>query len=181
MRSRLSLVAIAAAVLASRAEAGAGAGAYAAVRAGAYLPRGAAWKAYDPMLDLEIAAGVHLAPWLTVEGSVDRIAADSRVQQESLALVPIILSFRAELPVGVIRPYAVIGGGLELARFERDGSARDSATVVVGEVGLGASGNIGEQVFAAVEARYLAARARVFGVERQMDAVRVLGGLGYRF
>jgi len=179
MRSRLSLVAIAAAVLASRAEAGEGA--YAAVRAGAYLPRGAAWKAYDPMLDLEIAAGVHLAPWLTVEGSVDRIAADSRVQQESLALVPIVLSFRAELPVGVIRPYAVIGGGLELARFERDGSARDSATVIVGEVGLGASGNIGEQVFAAIEARYLAARARVFGVERQMDAVRVLGGLGYRF
>jgi opacity protein-like surface antigen len=195
MRKRLMVAALAAALAASRAGAIVG-DTYVALRAGAYLPRGAAWSAYGSSLGLEVAGGAQLLPFLAGEVSVGRVSVQSGgytfqapgggevTGTETLSLVPFTVALRAEIPTGFVRPYALAGAAVAFVRLARDwatGTLHDSATSVAWQLGLGARTDLGSRIFAAVEGRWTLARIHVFGEAREMDSLGIFGGLGYRF
>jgi opacity protein-like surface antigen len=142
--------------------------------------------------DGEIAFGHYFLPVLAIElgGGYFESKGSPAAQpgETKLKVVPILLTAKALLPLGLIEPYGEFGIGYYITKFEVSGFSGLSSKVrsdrkgVVGlHAGAGVNVNITPIVFLGAEGRYLWAKPSFGGQDIKLDGFTVTADLGLRF
>lgn len=138
----------------------------------------------DDGFALEAAFGHYFLPFLAIEfggGYFQSEASPATTPGESkLKVVPVLLTGKVLLPLGIVEPYAEIGGGVYVTEFEINGD--DTTKGVLGvHAGGGVNFNLGPNVFIGAEGKYLWAEESFGGQDIRLDGFFAMGTLGFRY
>ena len=151
---------------------------YLLVKAGAYDPQASDVKDLGTGFNGEIAVGHYFLPFLGVElgGGYFEVSKDP----SKLTVYPLTLAARLRLPIPIVKPYAILGGGAYFSELEVTGAASQSDTAF----GYFAGAGVDFKLFfllVNVEAKYLWANPTFGGVDRNIDGVVGTVGVGVEF
>lgn len=152
---------------------------YLLLKAGGYEP-----LANDVKDDLntgfagEVAVGHYFLPFLGAEFAAGYI--DSSKGANKLTVVPVTLAAKLRIPIPVVKPYAIAGGGAYIAKAEALFMDSQSDTAFGYFAGAGADFKL-LFVLLNVEAKYLWAKPTFFGQDVNIDGAVVTVGVGFEF
>jgi opacity protein-like surface antigen len=137
----------------------------------------------------EVAIGRYILPFFAMElgagyfeskGSTDAEPGDTK-----LKVVPVIVTAKALLPLGVIEPYGEFGIGAYFTKFDVSGNLGNfsgSSEITYGlHAGAGVNFNITDTMFLGFEGRYLWAKPSYGGQDVKINGFTTTADLGFRF
>lgn len=139
--------------------------------------------------DGELAYGHYFFPFFGLEfgaGYFESKAAPAAEPGETrLKVVPVQLSAKFFLPLGVIEPYAEAGIGAYFTKFEVHGNlgsfSGSSDTTYGVHGGLGLNINFTDTFFLGLEGRYIRVKPEFGGQPVRLDGYTTTANLGFRF
>ncbi|HEX9190927.1 MAG TPA: outer membrane beta-barrel protein [Candidatus Deferrimicrobiaceae bacterium] len=152
---------------------------YLLLKAGAYDPQASDVKDdLDTGFAGEIAFGHYFVPFLGAELGAGYFEASK--SGNKLTVYPVTLAAKLRLPIPVVKPYAIAGGGAYFAKAEAGSSGSQSDTAFGYFAGAGVDFKV---VFLLIniEAKYIWANPTFFGTETNIDGVAGTVGVGLEF
>lgn len=140
-------------------------------------------------VDGELAFGQYFLPAAAAElgvGYFESKGSPATLPGEmKLKVVPVTLTGKLFLPMGLIEPYGEFGIGGYITKVDISGTLANFNGSTKGVFGLHAGGgvniNIAETAFIGAEGRYLWAKPSFGGQDIKLDGFTVTGNLGFRF
>ena len=137
----------------------------------------------------EVAIGHYFIPMFAIELGTGYFESEGSPVAETgstkLKVVPVLLTAKAIIPLGVVEPYAEFGIGAYFTKFDVSGnlgSFSSDSTVTYGlHAGLGVNFNITDAMFLGLEGRYLWAEPSIGGQDIKLDGFTAMLNLGFRF
>lgn len=129
----------------------------------------------------EIAFGGKFNPFLGAEFSVGRFEADAtyRSTTANVRTTPVLLSLRLGIPIAVVEPYFLLGGGAYFTSIDV-GSHSTSAVKAGYHVGLGVDINLGALLLG-VESRCFSTTGQNYDSDVSLDGYLYAAKVGIRF
>lgn len=151
---------------------------YLLLKAGAYDPQANDVENLDTGFYGEIAAGHYFLPFLGVElaGGYTQASKDNA----DLTVYPLTLAAKLRLPLPVVKPYAIAGGGAYFSKAEVSGGGSSSDTAFGYFAGAGVDFKV-TVLLLNIEARYLWAEPTFNGSKTNIDGVVGTVGIGFEF
>jgi hypothetical protein len=154
-----------------------------AVAEGTYLLlKGGAYGPNDLNTDTgfvgEIAIGHYFRPFLGLELAGGYM--ESSRNGPNLTVYPLTLAVKGRLPIPVVKPYGILGGGAYFADLEVAGKGSDSDTAFGYFAGVGVDFKLAFLLIN-LEAKYLWAEPSFYGVDTNIDGVVGTLGVGIEF
>ena len=151
---------------------------YLLVKAGAYTPQASDVDGFDTGFNGEIAIGRYVMPFLGIELGGGYF--DSSNGPIDLTVYPLTLAARLRLPLPIIKPYAIAGGGAYFASVDTPSLGSSDDTAFGYFAGAGVDFKI---VFLLIniEAKYLWAQPSFYGIDTDIDGVVATVGVGVEF
>lgn len=173
---------------------------YLFARFGTIVPRSSDLRGFGNGVAVDAGAGTRLTPYLAVELGTGYLRTTASVTSpdanggtyhltEELSAVPLIATLRLSAHARGFEAYALAGGGVYL--WTQDGNESWTAsppssfsgtdTAFGAHVGAGLSAMVSRRFTLGLEARYLLAKAAVFGRTRELGSAIVTASFGYAF
>ena len=150
---------------------------YFLVRAGAYTPEASDVKDFDTGVNAEVAIGRYFLPFLS--GELGGGYFESSNGPFKLSVIPVTLAARLRLPLPVVKPYAIAGGGAYFATLDTPSESR-SNTPFGYFAGAGVDFKIAFLILN-VESKYLWVQPSFSGTNTKINGVVTTAGLGVEF
>lgn len=152
---------------------------YLLLKAGAYDPQANdVESALDTGFSGEIAAGHYFLPFLGAELGVGYF--EGSKSGNKLTVYPVTLSAKLRLPIPIVKPYAIAGGGAYFAKAETPALESQSDTALGYFAGAGVDFKV-LFLLINIEAKYLWARPTFFGADTDIDGFAGTVGVGLEF
>lgn len=135
------------------------------------------------------AIGVYVLPVVAIElegGYFESKGSPTVPPGETrLIVVPVVLTGKVLLPLGLFEPFAELGAGAYIAKLETDsntGTLSDTSQTAFGfHAGGGVNVNFSQSFFVQLEGRYLWSNPSFGGQPVKLNGFLATGGLGLRF
>jgi outer membrane protein W len=150
---------------------------YLMVKAGAYEPQANDVESLDTGFNGEIAVGHYFLPFLGAELGAGYI--ESSKNPVKLTVYPVTLAAKLRLPIPVVKPYAIAGGGAYFSELDT-GTASRSDTAFGYFAGAGVDIKVAVLLIN-IEAKYLWAEPSFDGSKTKIDGVVGTVGIGLEF
>ena len=151
---------------------------YLLVKAGAYTPQAGDMDNFGTGVNAEVAVGHYFLPFLS--GELGAGYFESSNGGYKLSVVPATIAARLRLPLPVVKPYAILGGGAYFTTLDTPSSGSMSNTAYGYFAGAGVDFKI-TFLLLNIEAKYLWAQPSFSGTDTKIDGVVVTAGLGLEF
>ena len=151
---------------------------YFLVKGGAYEPQSNDMKNFDTGFNGEVVLGHYFLPFLGAELGAGYF--ESSNGPDKLTVYPVTLAGRLRIPIPIVKPYAIAGGGAYFAKAESSGGGSQSDTAFGYFAGAGVDFKI-LVVLLNIEAKYLWAQPSFSGVDVNIDGYVVTAGVGLEF
>jgi len=152
---------------------------YLLVKAGAYDPQGdQEVKDLGSGFNGEIVAGHYFLPFLGAEIGAGYIEVSK--DSNKLTVYPVTLAARLRLPIPIVKPYAIAGGGAYFSKAETAALGSQDDTTVGYFAGAGVDFKV-LFLLVNIEAKYLWANPTFAGVDTKIDGVVGTVGVGLEF
>jgi opacity protein-like surface antigen len=137
-------------------------------------------------IDGELDIGHYFLPMLAVEfGSGYFQSKNSSTADSTLKVVPVLLTGKVVLPLGIFEPYGEFGIGAYFTKLDVTGSVSNfsgTSDVAFGlHAGAGFNVDLSKQVFVGLEGRYLWARPDFGGQDIKINGFTTTANIGLRF
>lgn len=151
---------------------------YLLVKAGAYTPEASDLDGFDTGFNGELAIGRFVMPFLGIELGGGYF--ESSNGPTDLSVYPLTLAARFRLPLPIVKPYAIAGGGAYFANIDGPFGGSQDDTAFGYFAGAGVDFKI---LFLLVnlEAKYLWAQPSFSGVDVNIDGIVATVGVGVEF
>jgi opacity protein-like surface antigen len=151
---------------------------YLLVKAGAYTPEASDLDGFDTGFNGELAIGRYILPFLSLE--LEGGYFESKNGPSKLSVYPLTLGARLRIPLPIVKPYAIGGGGAYFATLDTPvaGSRNDTA------FGYFAGAGVDFKILVLlvnIEAKYLWAQPSFSGVDTNINGAVVTLGVGLEF
>ena len=150
---------------------------YLLVKGGAYTPEASDLDNFDTGANAEVAVGHYFLPFLSGELGFGYF--ESKNDSYKLSVYPATLAARLRVPLPVIKPYAILGGGAYFTTLDTPFGSMDD-TVFGYFAGAGVDFKI-TFLLLNIEAKYLWAQPSFSGIDTKIDGVVVTAGVGLEF
>jgi hypothetical protein len=150
---------------------------YLLVKAGAYSPQASDVDNFDTGVDAEVAVGHYFLPFLSGELGFGYF--ESENGPNKLEVYPATLAARLRLPLPIVKPYAILGGGAYFTSLDTPVGSKDDTTF-----GYFAGAGVDFKItflLLNIEAKYLFAEPSFSGADTKIDGVVVTAGVGLEF
>jgi opacity protein-like surface antigen len=152
---------------------------YLLLKAGVYDPQSSDVKDdLDTGFAGEIAFGHYFLPFLGAELGAGYIEASK--SGNKLTVYPVTLAAKLRLPLPVVKPYAIAGGGAYFSKAETGSSGSQSDTAFGYFAGAGVDFKVAFLLIN-IEAKYIWANPTFFGTETNIDGIAGTVGVGIEF
>ena len=150
---------------------------YLLVKGGAYSPEASDLDTFDAGVNAEVAAGHYFLPFLSGELGFGYF--ESKSDSSKLSVYPATLAARLRVPLPIIKPYAILGGGAYFTDLDTPfGSKSDTAFGYF--AGAGVDFKIAFLLLN-IEAKYLWVEPSFNGIDTKIDGVVATVGVGLEF
>jgi opacity protein-like surface antigen len=151
---------------------------YFLVKAGAYTPQANDLENFGTGVNAEVAVGRYFLPFLS--GELGAGYFDTSNGGTKLSVVPATLAARLRVPLPVVKPYAILGGGAYFATLDTPSSGSMSNTAFGYFAGAGVDFKIAFLLLN-IEAKYLWVKPSFSGTDMNIEGVVATAGLGLEF
>ena len=150
---------------------------YLLVKGGAYTPQSSDMDNSGTGAVVEAAAGHFFLPFLS--GELGGGYFESKHGGEKLSVYPLTLAARLRLPLPIVKPYAILGGGAYFTTLDTSvGSKDDTAYGYFAGAGVDFKITV---LLLNIEAKYLWVEPSFSGTNKNIEGVVVTAGLGLEF
>jgi opacity protein-like surface antigen len=150
---------------------------YFLVKGGVYSPEASDLDTFDAGVNAEVAAGHYFLPFLSGELGFGYF--ESKSDSTKLSAYPATLAARLRIPIPIVKPYAILGGGAYFTELETPfGSNSDTAFGYFAGAGVDFKITF---LLLNIEAKYLFAEPSFSGADTKIDGVVVTAGVGLEF
>jgi len=150
---------------------------YFLVKGGVYSPEASDLDTFDAGVNAEVAAGHYFLPFLSGELGFGYFESES--DSTKLSAYPLTLAARLRIPIPIVKPYAILGGGAYFTELETPfGSNSDTAFGYFAGAGVDFKITF---LLLNIEAKYLWVEPSFSGIDRTIDGVVVTAGVGVEF
>ena len=150
---------------------------YLLVKAGAYTPEASDLDNYDTGVNTEVAVGHYFLPFLSGELGFGYF--ESKNDSSKLSVYPATLAARLRVPLPIVKPYAILGGGAYFTTLDTPfGSKSDTPFGYF--AGAGVDFKIAFLLLN-IEAKYLWVQPSYSGTDTKIDGVVATVGVGLEF
>ena len=150
---------------------------YFLVKGGAYTPEASDMDNFNTGVNAEVAVGHYFLPFLS--GELGGGYFESKNGGDKLSVYPLTLAARLRVPLPVVKPYAILGGGAYFTTLDTSAGSKDD-TAYGYFAGAGVDFKI-TFLLLNIEAKYLWAQPSFSGSDTKIDGVVVTAGLGLEF
>jgi len=151
---------------------------YLLLKAGGYDPQANDVKDLDTGFNGEIAVGKFFLPFLGVEFGAGYFEASK--DPVKLTVYPVTLAAKLRLPIPLVKPYAIGGGGAYFSKAETTGGGSKSDTAFGYFAGVGVDFKVAFLLLN-MEGKYLWAEPTFNGSNVKIDGAVVTAGVGIEF
>jgi opacity protein-like surface antigen len=151
---------------------------YLLVKGGAYTPQASDMNNFSTGANAEVAVGHYFLPFLSGELGVGYF--ESKNGSSKLSVVPATIAARLRVPLPVVKPYAILGGGAYFSTLDTPSSGSMTNTAYGYFAGAGVDFKI-TFLLLNIEAKYLWAQPSFSGIDTKIDGVVVTAGVGLEF
>ena len=150
---------------------------YLLVKGGAYAPEASDLDNYSTGVNAEVAVGHYFLPFLSGELGFGYF--ESKNDPRKLSVYPATLAARLRVPLPVVKPYAILGGGAYFTTLDTpSGSMSNTAFGYFAGAGVDFKITV---LLLNIEAKYLWAQPSFSGTDTKIDGVVVTAGVGLEF
>ena len=150
---------------------------YILVKAGAYSPQASDVDNFDTGVDAEVAIGHYFLPFLSGELGFGYF--ESENGPNKLEVYPATLAARLRLPLPIVKPYAILGGGAYFTTLDTPvGSKSDTPFGYFAGAGVDFKITF---LLLNIEAKYLWVEPSYSGIDRNIEGVVATLGVGVEF
>ncbi len=150
---------------------------YLLVKAGAYTPQAGDMDNYSTGANAEVVVGHYFLPFLS--GELGGGYFESKNGGDKLSVYPLTLAARLRVPLPVVKPYAILGGGAYFTTLDTSsGSKSDTAYGYF--AGAGVDFKIAFLLLN-IEAKYLWVEPSYSGADKNIEGVVATVGVGVEF
>lgn len=150
---------------------------YFLVKAGAYTPEASDVKDFDTGFNVEAALGRYFLPFLSAELGGGYL--ESSNGPFKLTVYPVTLAARLRLPLPVVKPYGIAGGGAYFTSMDTPSGSK-SSTPFGYFAGAGVDFKIAFLILN-LEAKYIWVQPSFSGTDTKINGVVTTAGLGLEF
>ena len=150
---------------------------YFLVRAGAFAPQSSDLDNYSTGVNAEVAVGHYFLPFLSGELGFGYF--ESSNDPYKLTVYPATLAARLRVPLPIVKPYAILGGGAYFTSLDTSAGSKDD-TAYGYFAGAGVDFKI-TFLLLNIEAKYLWVEPSFSGTDRNIEGVVVTAGVGVEF
>jgi len=150
---------------------------YLLVRGGAFSPQSSDLENFDTGVGADVVVGHYFMPFLS--GELGAGYFESKNGSNKLTVYPATLAARLRVPLPVVKPYAIVGGGAYFTTLDTSAGSKDD-TAFGYFAGAGVDFKI-TVLLVNIEARYLWAEPSYSGTSTKIDGVMVKAGVGLEF
>jgi len=150
---------------------------YVLLKGGAYTPEASDLNNFDTGVNVEGAVGHYFLPFLSGELGFGYF--ESKNGPYKLSVYPATVAARLRVPLPIVKPYAILGGGAYFASVDTPTGSQDD-TAFGYFAGAGVDFKIAFLLLN-VEAKYLWAQPTFSGIDTNIDGVVVTLGVGLEF
>ena len=150
---------------------------YFLVKGGAYTPEASDMDNFNTGVNAEVAVGHYFLPFLS--GELGGGYFESKNGGDKLSVYPLTLAARLRVPLPVVKPYAILGGGAYFTTLDTSAGSKDD-TAYGYFAGAGVDFKI-TFLLLNVVAKYLWVQPSYSGTDRTIDGVVVTAGVGVEF
>jgi opacity protein-like surface antigen len=150
---------------------------YILVKAGAYSPQASDMENFSTGANVEAAVGHYFLPFLS--GELGGGYFESKDGGDKLSVYPLTLAARLRVPLPIVKPYAILGGGAYFTTSETSAGSKDD-TAYGYFAGAGVDFKI-TFLLLNIEAKYLWVEPSYSGTDRNIEGVVVTAGVGVEF
>jgi opacity protein-like surface antigen len=150
---------------------------YLLLKGGAISPQASDLEDFNTGAGAEVAVGHYFMPFLSGELGVGYF--ESKNGSNKLTVYPATLAARLRVPLPVVKPYAILGGGAYFTTLETSAGSKDD-TAFGYFAGAGVDFKI-TFLLLNIEAKYLWAQPSYSGTDVKIDSVVVTAGVGLEF
>jgi opacity protein-like surface antigen len=151
---------------------------YFLVKGGAYTPEASDMDTFNTGGNAEVVVGHYFLPFLS--GELGAGYFESKNDSFKLSVYPVTLAARLRVPLPVVKPYAILGGGAYFTTLDTPSSGSMSNTAFGYFAGAGVDFKI-TFLLLNIEAKYLWAQPSFSGTDTKIDGVVVTAGVGLEF
>jgi opacity protein-like surface antigen len=151
---------------------------YLLVKGGAYSPEASDLDNYSTGANAEVAVGHYFLPF--VAGELGFGYFESKNGSYKLSVYPATVAARLRVPLPIVKPYAILGGGAYFTSLDTPSSGSMSNTAFGYFAGAGVDFKI-TFLLLNIEAKYLWAQPSFSGTDTKIDGVVVTAGVGLEF
>ena len=150
---------------------------YFLVKGGVYSPEASDLDTFDAGVNAEVAAGHYFLPFLSGEFGFGYF--ESKSDSTKLSAYPLTLAARLRIPIPIVKPYAILGGGAYFTELDTPlGSKSDTAFGYFAGAGVDFKITF---LLLNIEAKYLWVEPSFSGIDTKIDGVVVTAGVGVEF
>ena len=150
---------------------------YFLVKGGVYTPQSSTMDNFGTGGVVEAAAGHFFLPFLS--GELGGGYFESKNGGEKLSVYPLTLAARLRLPLPIVKPYAILGGGAYFTTLDTSVGSKDD-TAYGYFAGAGVDFKI-TFLLLNIEAKWLWVEPSFSGTNKNIEGVVVTAGLGLEF
>jgi opacity protein-like surface antigen len=150
---------------------------YLLVKAGAYTPQAGDMDNYSTGANAEVAVGHYFLPFLS--GELGGGYFESKNGGDKLSVYPLTLAARLRVPLPVVKPYAILGGGAYFTTLDTSAGSKDD-TAYGYFAGAGVDFKIAFLLLN-IEAKYLWVEPSFSGANKNIEGVVATVGVGVEF
>ena len=150
---------------------------YFLVKGGAYTPQSSDMDSFSTGGLVEGAIGHYFLPFLS--GELGGGYFESKDSGDKLSVYPLTLAARLRVPLPIVKPYAILGGGAYFTTLDTPSGSKDD-TAYGGFAGAGVDFKIAFLLLN-IEAKYLWVEPSFSGTDRNIEGVVATAGVGLEF
>ena len=150
---------------------------YLLAKVGAYTPEASDMDNFNTGVNAEVAVGHYFLPFLS--GELGGGYFESKNGGDKLSVYPLTLAARLRVPLPIVKPYAILGGGAYFTTLDTSAGTKDD-TAYGYFAGAGVDFKI-TVLLLNIEAKYLWVEPSYSGTDRKIDGVVVTAGVGLEF
>jgi len=151
---------------------------YLLVKGGAISPQAGDLENYDTGVAAEVAVGHYFKSFLS--GELGAGYYESKNGSSKLTVYPLTLAARLRVPLPVVKPYAILGGGAYFTTLDTPSSGSKDDTAFGYFAGAGVDFKIAV-LLVNIEAKYLWVEPSYSGTNTKIDSMVVTAGVGLEF
>ena len=150
---------------------------YLLVKGGAYSPQSSDMNDFSTGGIAEVAVGHYFLPFLS--GELGGGYFESKDSGDKLSVYPLTLAARLRIPLPIVKPYAILGGGAYFTTLDTPSGSKDD-TAYGGFAGAGVDFKIAFLLLN-IEAKYLWVEPSYSGTNKNIEGVVATAGVGVEF